>query len=678
MEISTMKIVLITIAAFIAGFIINLVVLPFVYQPVNYKLPSLNLPFIKPGPSGSQVNRVVRFESEQDFKNYLEEVSAMAMDGGFGMGMARSMAMPVPIGAPTLDFAQEIGEESVWKTDESYRVSETNVQVTGIDEPDIVKTDGKEIYFSSQGFFPRPILEEPISIEREMMIRPYPDYQSGTRTIKAFPPADLKVDGTIDKYGTLLLADNILIVFEYGGLYAYDVSDPSSPAEVWKSEFQNNTRMVSARLYNDLIYLITSTGIAHGKPCPIVPLEIGGSPIRIPCGNIYHPITPVAVDITYNVMMLDPKSGDVKQTASFVGSSGQSVVYMSGNAVYVTYNFTTDIATFMYNFLSETASDLMPADLLNRLEKLAQYDISSAAKLTELGIILEQFTNSLDDDERLRIENELENRMDDYLEKNIREFAKMGIVKIGTDDLKIKATGSVPGTPLNQFSLDEYEGNLRVATTIGGGFFFTGTATSENDVYILNENLTIAGSVEGLGLTERIYSVRFVEDKGYVVTFRQIDPFYVLDLAIPTNPKLSGELKIPGFSSYLHPITKDMVLGIGREESQVKLSLFDVSSPENPTEKDKYMLSEYWSDVEETHHAFLLDQDNEIFFLPAGGKGFIFSYSNNELELTKAISNMNAKRALYINDYLYIIGDSKIVVLNESDWEKVNELEFEF
>jgi len=188
--------------------------------------------------------------------------------------------------------------------------------------------------------------------------------------------------------------------------------------------------------------------------------------------------------------------------------------------------------------------------------------------------------------------------------------------------------------------------------------------------------LNIVGSVKDLGLTERIYSVRFLQDKGYLVTFRQTDPFYVLDLTDPTKPELKGELKIPGYSSYLHPITKDKILGIGKDGSNVKVSLFDVVSAENPRELDKYSLSEYWSDILNTHHAFLLDDKHEIFFLPGSRGGYVFSYNDDELKLVKTVSEITAKRAVYIEDFLYIIGDDKIVVLDENSWERTNEIEF--
>ena len=112
------------------------------------------------------------------------------------------------------------------------------------------------------------------------------------------------------------------------------------------------------------------------------------------------------------------------------------------------------------------------------------------------------------------------------------------------------------------------------------------------------------------------------------------------------------------------------------EDWKVKISLFDVTSPENPTEIAKYILDEYWSDILNTHHAFLLDKKHEIFFLPGSKGGYVFSYKDYQLKLTKAVSDIMARRALYINDYLYIIGDDKIIVLNEINWEKVNKIEF--
>jgi Beta propeller domain len=164
------------------------------------------------------------------------------------------------------------------------------------------------------------------------------------------------------------------------------------------------------------------------------------------------------------------------------------------------------------------------------------------------------------------------------------------------------ASGSVPGHVLNQYSLSEYGGYLRVATTAGSpwagpaGQRMAPGGGSESMVTVLGRDgdaLAPVGQVSGLGQGEQIQAVRFLGDKGYVVTFRQTDPLYVLDLKDPAHPKVTGELKIPGFSSYLHPIDETHVLGVGTDGNQqgatggTVVSMFDVSDPAHPTRTSK-------------------------------------------------------------------------------------------
>ncbi|KPJ57373.1 hypothetical protein AMJ49_01005, partial [Parcubacteria bacterium DG_74_2] len=552
----------------------------------------------------TKVENIEKFASEEDFKAYLQEAQfAYYMPSFFAMGAPRAifeegMVLPAPLALDGKGGAPE-------------RISETTVQVPGIDEPDIVKTDGKEIYFSFEGYYWRRFFEE--------WIPPQP--LGETKIIKAFPPEDLTLDGKIDKTGDLLLKGNILVIFAGEKIYGYDVSNPKSPQKKWDIELKENGLLVGARLFENKIYLVTRNRIDEFHPCPIEPLKVEGKPLTVECTQIYHPVTKIPIDVTYNAFVLDPVSGEIEKNISFVGSSESSIIYMSVNGVYVTYSYYDDLIKFYYNFLNEKCQDLFPSLVIEKIGKLKDYDISDQAKLTELTIIMERYMGGLGKDERRRIENELNNRIAKYLKEHKRELEKTGIAKIDLKDFNVIAAGDVPGRPLNQFSLDEYENNLRIATTIGGrfGLFgFWGNQESANDVYVLNEDLKIVGQVQDLGLTERIYSARFIEDKGYLVTFRETDPFYVLDLSNPEKPELKGELKIPGYSSYLHPITKDKILGIGKEGWKVKISLFDVSDPENPTEIDKYILDESWSDVLQTHHAFLQDKKHEIFFLPGG------------------------------------------------------------
>ena len=614
--------------------------------------------------SASEIEGIERFGSEEDFKNYLREAElssyGLGIGGGFGRGGVVSEEGMAPVAAPL-----DTGEKSA----EPERISDTNVQVEGIDEPDIVKTDGQEIYFSStQNYY------------WKWSWGTFPETAGETKTIKAFPPASLAIDAKIDKTGNLLLSGKNLIIFSNDRIYGYDVSDPKSPKKEWTIEVESKSSVADARLYNGKVYLITQTMIDTFHPCPVSPLSVEGDAFEVGCVDIYHPIVPVQTDITYNAMIVNPDTGNIEKSVSFVGSSGQSVIYMSKEGVYITYSYTGDYIKFYFNFFNEKCKDIIPSWLIEKTEKLASYDISESAKITELQVLFQKYYTSLSDDERLKIENELTNRMSDYYKEQRRELEKTGIVKIGLDQLEVVASGNVPGQPLNQFSLDEYNGHLRIAVTVGERFFGIGfigiTRQSANDVYVLNKDLVITGSVKDLGLEERIYSARFVEDKGYLVTFRQVDPFYVLDLSDPENPELKGELKIPGYSSYLHPIAKDRILGIGKEDSQVKVSLFNVESPAKPSELDKYVLNEYWSDILNTHHAFLLDTKHQIFFLPGSQGGYIFSYKGDKLGLVKAVSNIQAKRAIYLDDYLYIIGEDEIVVLDELNWKEINGLEF--
>lgn len=158
-----------------------------------------------------------------------------------------------------------------------------------------------------------------------------------------------------------------------------------------------------------------------------------------------------------------------------------------------------------------------------------------------------------------------------------------------------RATGSVPGRILNQYSMSEYGGYLRVATTVSPTFSLIGVRTGpHNNVFVLGQSggaLEVVGSVENIAPRETIRSARFVGDRGYVVTFEQIDPLFTLDLSDPTDPRVVGELKVPGFSTFLVPIDADHLLAVGQYipdggfffGSGVQLSIFDVSDFANPT-----------------------------------------------------------------------------------------------
>ncbi len=194
---------------------------------------------------------------------------------------------------------------------------------------------------------------------------------------------------------------------------------------------------------------------------------------------------------------------------------------------------------------------------------------------------------------------------------------------------RYRASGEVLGYAINQFAFDEYEGHLRVATTDGFGWW--NNDQTESRVTVLTEEgnrLKVVGVVAGLGKGERIYAVRFIGDQGYVVTFRQVDPLYVLDLRDPTAPKVAGELKVPGFSSYIHPLEPGYLLTAGRDADEegsvggVKIEVFDVTDPANPKSVQSQVIGDgwsTWSDALWDHKAFTFFQARNLLAIPVSG-----------------------------------------------------------
>jgi len=202
-------------------------------------------------------------------------------------------------------------------------------------------------------------------------------------------------------------------------------------------------------------------------------------------------------------------------------------------------------------------------------------------------------------------------------------------ISIENGNINYEQGGEVPGRVLNQFSMDENNGYFRIATTIGRVSRMSGSTTSTNNVYILNEALNIVGKVEDLAPGEQIYSARFMGNRAYLVTFRKIDPLFVIDLTEPANPKVLGKLKIPGYSDYLHPYDENHIIGIGKEAigaeegdfawyQGVKLSLFDVTDVTKPIELSKYEIGDRGTDSNalHDHKAFLFSKSKGIIVIP--------------------------------------------------------------
>jgi len=290
-------------------------------------------------------------------------------------------------------------------------------------------------------------------------------------------------------------------------------------------------------------------------------------------------------------------------------------------------------------------------------------------------------------------------------------------ISIADGEIEYKSQGEVPGHVLNQFSMDEHQGYFRVATTTGW--------MGQNHVFVLDENLSIVGKLEGLAPGERIYSARFMGERAYLVTFKKIDPLFVIDLRDPSNPKVLGELKIPGYSDYLHPYDENHIIGVGKDTVDmgsfawyqgVKMALFDVSDPKNPIEISKYVIGDRGTDsyALSDHKAFLFSRSKNLLVMPIllaeidegaypGGvppdaygeyvwqgayvfnlsseNGFVFkggiTHLENDAKLMGSYwySPYSVKRSLYMDDVLYTISDGLIKMNELEDLSEINEIE---
>lgn len=245
------------------------------------------------------------------------------------------------------------------------------------------------------------------------------------------------------------------------------------------------------------------------------------------------------------------------------------------------------------------------------------------------------------------------------------------------------AAGSVPGYLINQYALSEWDGHLRAATT--------SLDNRESTVYVLRQDgqrLVRTGKVGGLGKGERIYAVRFVGPVGYVVTFRQTDPLYTVDLADPAKPKVTGELKITGYSAYLHPADDGRLIGVGQEASEqgraqgTQVSLFDVSDLNHPDRLAQYHVKSSSSEAEYDPHAFLYWPADRLLVIPltvyqpakmANGTALVLRVGDNKLTEVGLVTQQAdlIRRALVVDDVLWTRSDSGLQATNMSTLDKL-------
>jgi len=529
---------------------------------------------------------------------------------------------------PYLPFAKSFGLQAL-NTMEDLDYSKTNIQVKGVDEADIVKTDGEYIYV--------------ISGQKVIIVKAYPAEEATVLS-------RITVNGTLEQ---LFINADRLVVFYESGLYneaktsinIYDISDRANPT--LKSEIAVDGQYFSSRMIGDYVYVvIRKTALLIDGEVSLPKIYSEDECRVIPATDIYY---------------------------SNITDNG--------------YIFTTIITV---NIFEDTQK---PND----------------------ETILSGWTTCI----YVSLENI-------YLAIGDYDKTVLHRIHIENGDISIAADGEVTGYVLNQFSMDEHEGYFRIATTSQMTSFPEKSSPIlhlQNNVYILNMDLDIAGKLEDIAPGEKIHSVRFMGGICYLVTFRKVDPLFVINLSDPYSPKILGELEITGYSDYLHLYDESHVIGVGKETvaaeqgdfswyQGVKISLFDVTDVSEPKELAKYEIGDRGTDspVLSDHKAFLFDKDKNLMVIPVSvakvdeskypngvppftcGEivwqgAYVFTVSlelEEKITLRGTITHVEngdvhntsdyVTRSLYIGEVLYTISNSKIKMNSLVDLNEIKEL----
>lgn len=491
--------------------------------------------------------------------------------------------------------------------------SKTNVQVAGVDEPDIVKNDNRYIYTVSG---------------QDLVI------------IDAYPAASASVVSKIaieDTPHDIFVRGNRLVLFSTGTdspktsisteraepaimpvptyyrppvpvthATIYDIRDRANPTVV--KDYSIEGDYIDARMIGPLVYLVTREQIYPYRDAPLVVPALREGTRTVVQPDVWYFDHPDSQYTFTTITSLDIASGRERDAQTYLLGSGNTI-YVSEGALYVSYpQYRPMIYRYEKNLPVPAITDSGPAAPSPRV----QPDF-----------------NTLTGEERQSILEELRRGEQDAVLREEADQTTTVIHKIGIQDgaITYRARGEVPGTLLNQFSMDEYNGDLRVATTSSVYSPRYGQYTY-NNVYVLDDTMARIGELTHIAEQETIYSTRFIGDRLYMVTFRRMDPFFVIDLSTPGKPKILGKLKIPGYSDYLHPYDADHIIGIGKETatndwggvstSGVKLALFDVSDVSNPVQLDKVQIGDAGSDSAalKDHHAFLFDKAKNLLVIP--------------------------------------------------------------
>ncbi|MDR2929744.1 MAG: beta-propeller domain-containing protein [Propionibacteriaceae bacterium] len=465
--------------------------------------------------------------------------------------------------------------ESAGGAASSSNASATNTQVAGIDEGDIVKTDGSYLYVAHQRRV--AIVVGAGADTHEVAAIDVSGLTAGDE-VTTGPVVDLMIQGDrlivlthgfeadFDQWAS---GSPTWISMEASSLKAaiYDIADPTAPRHI--TTLSQSGSYVDSRLSDGVLYLVSNQIVSPAKVDPGVPAtfvpEVGQGSTVAPVPPDTIEILPGATEPTYSVVTsLDVTSGS--RLGEQVVLGGTATVYMSQSNIYLSAD------RWSYNTDGQDEAKPLPGG--------AGSFVGGRTQLTRIGL--------------------------------------------NGGALAVEAQGELPGSLLNQFSLDEVDGNLRVVTAYG-------TTGSDSDpgwwktvpaLWVLDSQLAVVGSIPQLVSNEQVQSVRFAGSIAYVVTYEQVDPLFTIDLSDPTAPTVMSELKIPGFSSYLHPFGDNLLVGVGTDADSdgvirgLKLTMFDVTDPYDVREITTARITGDETEVARDHKAGFFDVERGLIGFP--------------------------------------------------------------
>ena len=557
---------------------------------------SSTTPTTGPGSVGLFASALVEFNSCDAFLGHVK-AEALERVGPYGLPGAGYFGPEVVI-LEDAEFAMEeaatdAAAPATAAPQAGVDYSTTNVQEIGVDEPDIVKTDGNRILVLAQGI----LYYVDVSSDRPDLL--------GWLDLWSWESQRV-TDEEFWRHEMFIGADSALLIAGGHGpegdltqVVQVDLSDPENLAATVTLTVEG--RYVSARLVGERASLVVAS-----RPHERLQWVYPGSKSA-----------EARAEMTNRVTIEESTLEDWAPSYVREGAGGVSRgLFLDCASAYAPKEFSG------FDFLSVLSLDIAGGIDIEGVSTVMSGGDTIYASSTNLYVATERWVDwsVLDEQEAIR---EAE---------TIRTYIHQFDIT-GPDGAEYLASGSVDGYLLNQFAMSEHDGHLRVASTNdpSWGWWSNDDRPSVSRVDVLardGRELRVVGSVGGLGEGERIFAVRFIGEIGYVVTFRQTDPLYTIDLSDPASPQVVGELKILGYSAYLHPIGDGLLLGIGQDADErgrtrgAQVSVFDVSDLANPIRIHQFTLEDSFSEVEWDHRAFLYWAPEEIAVMPVNWWAF--------------------------------------------------------